>query len=546
MAIAMPRVVDRDALKVAKPFEGLLAQLRRMPILDMKPREDAKHVVFWHGPGIMRIPLMIETVLGRALMNRGERVTFVLCDGVLNACTARRLKGGAPPEKWPELCKACYGSGKAILDAAGIPHVPFSKYVSHNEMEQLREEAESIDISQRVDYQKNGINTGHKAETSLLRFLQGKEPEEIEGGMDRARQFLLAALISETVARHALDDLAPELLVMLHGFYVDWGPVFEHAMARNLRVVRYMGGYQANALFYKSATPEDRRHMYNSRRSTYEEQLATPFGEPQFRRLSAFLNLQSTSKSVRLKLFNRGPEPPEALRQRLDLPANRPVWALFAHLNYEGFFSISNHHFTSALEWLLKTVEAVWDQDDVTWLIKTHPVERTLNAVETTESILKKKYGQLPEHIRLLTPDMEVNSYGLLAVLDGAITLGGTIGLEAAAVGLPAIASDAAHYSGWGFNYAFSSTEEYFALLRRCKDTPKLTQEKIERALHYAYLFFVRRQIPFPWLHLDGDRLSIQFNSLTELDPGRDELLKVILDRMLDGAEVVLTEATLN
>jgi hypothetical protein len=51
----------------------------------------------------------VEMVLGRALLARGHKIRYVLCDGMLPVCEAK-LQG--QEHRWSEICANCYEFGK--------------------------------------------------------------------------------------------------------------------------------------------------------------------------------------------------------------------------------------------------------------------------------------------------------------------------------------------------------------------------------------------------------------------------------------------------
>jgi hypothetical protein len=71
---------------------------------------------------------------------------------------------------------------------------------------------------------------------------------------------------------------------------------------------------------------------------------------------------------------------------------------------------------------------------------------------------------------------------------DAVVTVHGTIGIEAAARGLPVVNADRTYYGEWGFTHVAKSREHYADLLADIHRLPAPTTEQQERAMAFAAL----------------------------------------------------------
>jgi hypothetical protein len=102
-------------------------------------------------------------------------------------------------------------------------------------------------------------------------------------------------------------------------------------------------------------------------------------------------------------------------------------------------------------------------------------------------------------------------------VLDYCLTVRGTVGIEAAALGIRTLTAGTGRYDRHGFTKDFETTENYLRQIRMLHELPPPTKEEIERALRYAYGVFLLR--PTPTLALnsandldEGAKLRVRFN----------------------------------
>ena len=89
-----------------------------------------------------------------------------------------------------------------------------------------------------------------------------------------------------------------------------------------------------------------------------------------------------------------------------------------------------------------------------------------------------------------------------------------------------------------------TSPEQYFNLLKAVTELPRNTPEMMERATRYAYHFFFRRQIDFPFVtgFVPGDplKLKLTFDHLGALSKGSNEYLDRICEGIALGEEFVV------
>ena len=116
--------------------------------------------------------------------------------------------------------------------------------------------------------------------------------------------------------------------------------------------------------------------------------------------------------------------------------------------------------------------------------------------------VVRKTLPELPEYIHVIAPEEKVNTYDLVALTDVGLVYTTTVGLEMALKGLPVVVAGQTHYRGRGFTYDPTSWVDYFKILGRLLENPKvfrLDKEKIDLAWKYAYHFFYTFPLPFPW-----------------------------------------------
>jgi hypothetical protein len=153
--------------------------------------------------------------------------------------------------------------------------------------------------------------------------------------------------------------------------------------------------------------------------------------------------------------------------------------------------------------WFRETLRLAAEDDSVQWLVKLHPAllwKLESNQVEEDPAeldIIRATLGELPPHMKLLMPDHDVDNRELFELLDAAVTIRGTVGMELPQLGVPVLTAGTSDYAGRGFTIDADTVEEYEANVRRIGELPRLDADAIRKAKLYAYGVFCQK----PWVY---------------------------------------------
>jgi hypothetical protein len=147
-----------------------------------------------------------------------------------------------------------------------------------------------------------------------------------------------------------------------------------------------------------------------------------------------------------------------AARQALGGQPGRPLAVIYSHVWFDFPHTFAMSNFTDFLDWMRFTIEQIRRLDGVDWVLKPHPTERWYGGFRLADLL-----DDLPPHVRIVAD--ATDSLTTMLAADAVITVHGTVGLEAAAHGLPVIAADRSYYADWGFVHVAGSRAEYAQLL---------------------------------------------------------------------------------
>lgn len=147
------------------------------------------------------------------------------------------------------------------------------------------------------------------------------------------------------------------------------------------------------------------------------------------------------------------------LVELMNWDADKPIVAVFTPTWFDFLHSFGMSYFRDGEDWLNKVIEVAKEVHSVNWLIRPHPLEawyqgQSLDAVMPSVS---------QAHIRVAP--REWNGAAVQAAADAFVTMHGTIGIEAAAIGKPVLVADRGWYHEHGFVKVAKSREEFLELL---------------------------------------------------------------------------------
>jgi hypothetical protein len=370
----------------------------------------------------------------------------------------------------------------------------------------LLEGVESAEDLKRVQYR--GAEVGRQVLSTLSRYLH---EGSVDLGHPKARALaheLLPASMRTAVASDALlDDVRPDVVLFNERNYADQGPLSDVALARGLDVIQFVFGFQDNALVFKRFTEETKgihpRSLSDESWALVRELEWTPERQAD---LDADFAERYDKDATFLARWNQGwtrPHSGDEIRDKLGLDPAKPTAVVFSHVLWDANMFYGRDLFSDQEEWFVETVRAAAANPRANWLVKLHPAnvwklrrdgfEGELDEVRA----IREHIGDLPPHVKLLAPDVDISTWSLFGVTDVGVTIRGSTGFELPCFGIPALTAGTGYYAGRGFTLDSSSAEEYVARLARIEETPPPSDEAVELARKHAWALFRARQMRF-------------------------------------------------
>jgi len=487
------------------------------------PTSPDRRILIWRGPAAVTRSLTVEMTLAAAMRSRNIAAEVLALDDRITATIQRDIHHGFPVTQWPTRTARSARVGFRLAAVAGLTLRSAADFTDQHELNDLRTRILRLPPTELRHFALENVDISRHASHSLVRYLRG-EPIDLDRPdcLAAFREYIYSASICALVARRAVDTLAPDRVLMQHGFYAEWGPAFDLFLNHGIEVVRWGRGMNKQKLRLSVSTPDAPRYIQHCTERHWAQVQNATFTSTQREHLDQLMNARR-SNPHQIFANAKSSSPEQSLFHR---PRNRPLWGVFSHVHWDAVIFTEPMLFPSPREWLESSIERMRSVLDVDWVIKFHPAERLTKTRQGLWEDLKTQFRDLPPNITLLPPDSPISTYDLLAAVDGGITIRGTVGLELAQAGKPVILAGSAHYGGKGFTYDPGTQEEYFNLLDTASSIKSLDEEHRTAAKKYAYDFFVNRELELEGVRRGGSR--VEFRSFSALQNGRMRQLELL------------------
>lgn len=374
----------------------------------------------------------------------------------------------------------------------------------------------------RADHR--GVRIGRAALSSLLRESQtGLHDIDLPGPDPRLIRTLAVALASADAASDLMQRLKPGLTLSYEMEYSPRRELFDATLASGGAVVMAARApHRDDFMVKRYATRDGHAHPTAPSEATWQHLRDMPWDAARRRALEDAIAQSYRGDDwwgVPTIALDRA-EPPDSLRRRLGLDPGRKTAVIFPHVPWDASFCWGTDLFGDYQTWLLEILRAACSNPRVNWVVRIHPANvlksRAMSAggdpVELAS--IRQQLGTLPPHITVLPADAPVATPALLGIADYCLTVRGTVGLEAASLGIPVLTAGTGRYDRRGFTVDSGSPAELLDRVRAIDDLPPLTAPQRELAQRFAYGMFVLR--PVPLMPALGRSLSGEISSIDD------------------------------
>jgi len=354
--------------------------------------------------------------------------------------------------------------------------------------------------------EEDGLRVGRYAVSTMMRNLRTgrldlSRPEMRKASLD----WLQRALDAASFARQLLSASRADAILVDDRGYVPLGPLFERAISDGIPAFTWNAGHRDGTLILKRYGLHNRdQHPTSLSPESWSDTLERPFTDADWQSLYRELEGCYASGQWYSEVgtqFNKTMIPQQKLRDRLGLRPDRPTVLVFPHIFWDGTFFWGEDVFADYQAFFEETMRVARQCPEIDWVVKVHPA----NVVKNRRDGVNARPGEwdilgspetLPRHIRVLDADSDISTWSLFQIGDMCVTVRGTVGIEAACLGLTTVTAGTGRYDGLGFTQDVKNPEDFRELLRNAATVPKPEAEAVERARRFAARIFFDRTLP--------------------------------------------------
>jgi hypothetical protein len=331
-----------------------------------------------------------------------------------------------------------------------------------------------------------------------LNFLDSSIKERLRGILDSSVRYTLTAV-------QLMREIKPDCVLIMDRGYSRYGEFFDLAINQGIDTITWHTGHKSNRLVVKRYNRgNEREHPFAPSAESWRQLCAIPWNPDYGRQIRQEIfhcyKAQDWFSAVGTQ-FDKKILSKQATRQKLGLSSDKKVAVIFPHILWDSSFFYGEDLFDDYTQWFVETVRAASANSRLQWVIKLHPAHlvKAKQAKDTGRVselvVIENSIGSLPDHVKLVYPDTELSTYSLFEIADYAVTVRGTVGIESALFGVPAVTAGTGRYDRRGFTLDSSTRQEYLEKLATLETFPRLSAEQLELAERYAYGVFSCRPL---------------------------------------------------
>lgn len=484
-------------------------------------KKDSKKIIFDMIYGMYGQLIYWEGTLAKALQLRGHNVKVLTCGQALTMCTSEYTVQRLHNQK---TCNHCVKFSSEFLNTANLPHNSYKDYLTDAEIQKIHEKVNKMNKEECHTLLYKNVDVGTLSKNAAIRYFKGQIQTNEKQYLNILKAETINSLIAIDVAEKILKKEKPDILVTTHLGYSSWGGFAEYLAQHGVSISYPGGGYKKDVIGFDFNIRGDTDIKF---RKYYEEhRKKQPLDPREDQELQKFLDRRFKGKEGDTATYGYKNQD---VKDHFNTKKYKLTYGIFPNVAWDSSLLSVHTAFKDIYEWLTYTIELFKEKPDHQLLIKIHPGEISNQSENTIHDYIKHKHGELPENIKIIPLGTEISPYKLFQLIDIGLVYNGTTGLEMTLHGLPIILAGLARYGRKGFTYDINTKEEYKKTL--FKKLPKLSDEQIQKARVYAYFYFVKGFLSFPYVLNQGFlKQGWNIGSFDELSEGKDENLDKICD----------------
>jgi hypothetical protein len=483
-----------------------------------------KRILMYVGIGAMHLT-PFEILLYHLFRSRDFEVDYYIygSDVAINeVITKARFETEGSGEFWMRS----FQGGVRKLRAANVDYKLITRCSDVDNI--MHNNARSLD--EILSFNFDGIPFGKIVEGSLFRFYKALTFDS--SAAKYAREFLATALTNYFQVKMLLQRNQYEAILFSHGIYCTWQPVVELLTRRGIDYVCYDRGKTRGYINVNFNNPSPVWDISIA----WERYLQRELLDSELAQVDKYLHERILQKGdVYAYNFGEKAENMKVVRSTLGIKDGAKVICIFTNLAWDAANVSRDVAFHSPLDCITQTINHFRGREDVYILIRTHPAEKVLGTAVSYAEMILELFPELPPNVRIVGPDLNINSFTILELANIGVVHTSTVGLEMAIEGKPVILISETHFRNKGFTFDATSSSDYFQILESQLLTTQLKERQVALAKKYFYLMMFKYQQQAPFEHDKRGRFRYRHEGLYDIQRNSSLPINQVLNDIING-----------
>lgn len=450
---------------------NLIAQAKSIGDISIEDNPKAQNIYVLLMLSGSNFHLYIESLLALGLKKKGHNITFIMDHNML---PIHELKKIGNENNWDSQAETDFIFATKFLDAIDLEYISIEEFLKGRELSVYDKKYNSI------------------LEATLLKqYKVGVISKDLPLLDQKTELIKTAIMISDEIGKK-LVEIKPDSVIMSHGIYSTWGPLFNVLNANNISILVHGRGKKRHSQVFNWNKTGDSWDVSEEWAKVKDQ----PLVSKELNSINDYLESRISHRDdVFVYNFGKETSNKEAI-DFLDLDENKPIYTLFTNVLWDAASAQREIAFNNPVEWVIETIEWFNKHPEKQLIVKIHPAEIVIGTNMPFYEIIINRIT--PEkNVRIIKPDAKVNSWSIYAISTVGIVHTTTAGMEMPLVNKPCMVVSQTHYREKGFTIDINSKEEYFTTLANFDESSINYDKNRDLALRYSYLLFIRYQIPF-------------------------------------------------
>lgn len=480
--------------------------------------------------------IKIESILGKALAMQGCRIVVITqtnCRHVLK-----------------------YYRSVGITD-----FIYFDKEIRRIPTKIIQKESEIIlkkeTFKEVLESEFQGVQIGRRILSSVVKNLRRPSVDFKDPDIQEFIKFLTPDALRAVIAsQRIVAQWKPRAAFFLEKGYSPNGVVFDVCIQNGVDAIHWGHAHRRDRYVLKRYIDSNRfQHHFSFSKQSWKRILKEPFSQKEESEIMSQLET-GYQKGIwfdrKFLHADKKVKSRDEVVAQLGLDPNKKTAVIFSHVLWDATFFYGENLFDDYRQWLVETVRAAMQNDQVNWIVKVHPdylwkMKQLGDDSEPSDIIaLREDLGNLPSSIKVILPGTDISTYSIFKIADYCITVRGTVGIEMPCFGVPTLTAGTGRYSGLGFTVDSTTKVEYLDKIRQIHQLPQMSPEQTSRARRHAYFLFLKRPFEFTSFEMTQSKfenqggildhnVNIGLHSRKDLEEAQD--LKAFSSWVLDSSD---------